>query len=118
VVIDEAAEKNPDHILYTIPLTSNPLDGFREISYRTYANAINRAAWWLKSILGISDCFETIGYMGINDLRYQILCFSAMKVGYKVSFCLCDIKIFKHNKVQAEGVLTVIDALQFPSQLS
>lgn len=81
-VIDDAAVNNPDHVVYTIPLT----DGFREISHKTFANAINRAAWWLENSLGRSVSFEAIGYMGVNDLRYQILFSSAIKSGYTVCF--------------------------------
>lgn len=59
--------------------------GFQKINYATFANAVNGIAWWLKDNLGPSTSFETLAYIGPNDLRYNALVLGAVKVGYKVT---------------------------------
>ncbi|TVY56661.1 Non-canonical non-ribosomal peptide synthetase FUB8 [Lachnellula cervina] len=60
--------------------------GFQKINYATFANAVNGIAWWLKDNLGPSTSFETLAYIGPNDLRYNALVLGAVKVGYKILF--------------------------------
>ena len=85
VLVDEISRDDPDRIFISLPLTSNPEDGFRDISYRSFANAINRAAWWLESKLGKGQNFETLAYTAPSDIRYPIIAYAAIKAGYKVS---------------------------------
>ena len=84
VVIDERARDNHAQAYASIPRTNNPRDGYRDISYRQFANAVNRCAIWLKAQIGLSTKFEALAYMGPVDLRYQILCMGAVKAGYVV----------------------------------
>jgi hypothetical protein len=41
--------------------------------------------WWLHRTLGPGESFETLLYLGPNDLRHNILLLGAVKAGYKVS---------------------------------
>ena len=86
VVIDHCAEKNPDRIWASMPRYDDDMSkGFRDITYREFADAINRAAWWLSAIVGKDDGrYETFAYNGPKDLRYPVLAVAAIKVGKKV----------------------------------
>ena len=69
-------------VIQNIPLTSD--GGYRKISYRDLANAVNGAARWLQRMLGPGQDFETLAYMGPNELRSPALILGAVKAGYKV----------------------------------
>ncbi|TRX90977.1 hypothetical protein FHL15_008182 [Xylaria flabelliformis] len=56
----------------------------QHISFRCCAAAVNAASWWLKATLGTSKTFETVAYIGPNDIRYLILFSAAAKCGYKL----------------------------------
>jgi acyl-coenzyme A synthetase/AMP-(fatty) acid ligase len=88
MVIDERARDNHKRPYASIPNSNNVKDGFRDITYRTFANAINRCAIWLKDEIGISTSFEAMVYIGPADLRYQILCMAAVKTGHVVSWAM------------------------------
>ena len=83
-LIDERAISHPTKPFAAIPKSSDLHDGFIDISYHQLARAINRCSWWLESKLGKALNFETVGYLGVLDLRYTILMFGCVKVGYKV----------------------------------
>lgn len=85
-LIDERASSEPSKPFAAIPKSSDVRDGFVDISYHELARAINRCSWWLENKLGKGRCFETVGYLGILDLRYTILMFACVKVGYKAFF--------------------------------
>lgn len=79
--IDELAQIRP-----TRPWVSFVTDykGLRDVSFQSCAHAVNKACWWLKRTLGTSVTFDTVAYIGPNDLRYLILFSAAVKCGYKV----------------------------------
>jgi acyl-CoA synthetase (AMP-forming)/AMP-acid ligase II len=85
-IIDERAITHPDDAYASVPNTPQPQDGFKNISYGTFANAINRCAWWIEDHLGRGQNFETLVYVGPNDLRFSILTVAAVKTGHKVRF--------------------------------
>lgn len=68
LIPDHLAEAAPDHPLFSYPRTSNLQDGFRDISSRCFANAINRTSWYLRSLLGPPKHFDTVAYMGSSKL--------------------------------------------------
>ncbi|KAI0430279.1 acetyl-CoA synthetase-like protein [Xylaria sp. FL1042] len=86
LIPDELAQVVPEHPLFSFSKTEHPRDGLTDVSARCFANAINRGAWWLVENLGKPSNFETVAYIGSNDIRYFIFMFSAIKVGYKVLF--------------------------------
>lgn len=85
-LIDSRAASSHPRPLFRIPITSNSLDqGFRDISYPVFANAINRLAHWIHAHVGpprYDD--EPFTYLAPADLRYQILFLAAVKTGYSV----------------------------------
>ncbi|KAI3318574.1 acetyl-CoA synthetase-like protein [Xylariaceae sp. AK1471] len=86
LIPDELAEAVPEHPLFAFSKTEHPQDGFTGVSSRCFANAINRAAWWLVEKIGQPSNFETVAYIGSNDIRYLLFMFGAIKVGYKMLF--------------------------------
>lgn len=85
VLVDEISRDDPERVFVSIARSSMPEDGFKDITYRSFANAINKAAWWLEENLGRSQNFEVLAYAGPSDVRYPIIVYAAVKVGYKVS---------------------------------
>ena len=85
-LVDHRAKCNPEALYAEYPASATTFDkGYTTISYKAFANAINGAAWWLEANLGRSEEFQTLAYIGPNDLRYNIFILAAVKVGYKVS---------------------------------
>lgn len=68
--LDELAINDPDRELYSIPLGATPKDGFQAITSSVYANAINRASWFMEKTWGKSTTFETIAYLGPSQYRH------------------------------------------------
>ncbi|KAL7626082.1 hypothetical protein AAE478_002852 [Parahypoxylon ruwenzoriense] len=66
LIPDELAAKIPNHILFSYPRTESVRDGFVDISTKCFANAVNRTSWYLESLLGKAQSFESIGYIGAN----------------------------------------------------
>ena len=84
-LVEDRARTNPDAIYAEYPVSSSSYDdGFRKITYADFANAINGIAWWLHQTLGPGQNFETLAYIGPNDLRYPALVLGAVKAGYVV----------------------------------
>ena len=82
--VDRVAVEDPDRIFCISPKGSRYSDGCRTIKMPDFARAINRAARWLEKTLGRSSDFETLAYMGSNDVRYFILILAAVKTGYRL----------------------------------
>lgn len=100
-LIDERARELPNRIMFSFAKTDDPSDGFLDVTAQQFANAINRAAWWIQSHLGKGSNYPTVGYLGPGDLRYQILSIALVKVGFKA------LLISPRNSL--EGDLNVID---------
>ena len=90
-IVDERARVDPERPVYSIPLASVELkdtssrgnvhsvpgsnyvsQGFRNISARIFANAVDRVAWWLEAELGKGLLFPSIGYIGPRRLLLRI----------------------------------------------
>lgn len=85
-IVDGLAQTRPYSVWAEIPKSLNTYDaGFRRVTYRDLANAINGVAWWLSESLGQGTNFETLAYFGPWDIRYVVLPLGAVKAGYKVS---------------------------------
>lgn len=84
-LVDKRAALTPDTIYSEYPVsTLTYAEGYRKITYRDLANAVNGAAAWLINTLGPGKDFETLAYIGPNDIRYPALILGAVKAGYKV----------------------------------
>ncbi|KAJ5774573.1 hypothetical protein N7457_009469, partial [Penicillium paradoxum] len=81
--VDESAEKNPLQRFAVIPRGSEVSNGFRELSIKDLAQAVNYMCWWIEDTIGPAQCPETLAYMGANDARYFIFMLACQKTGYQ-----------------------------------
>ena len=72
VTIDEIVAKTPERIWGSIPRSTTISDGYRDVSYATFANAINRLSWFFESALGKSITFEAVAYIGEPALCHAV----------------------------------------------
>lgn len=109
VLVDELSRDDPERPFVSLPRSSDPEDGFEDVTYRIFANAINRAAWWLETKLGKGQNFEVLAYTGPSDIRYPIIAYATVKVGYKVSpaiFQALDVSLITISKVGTQALFT------------
>ena len=110
--VDHLAHTNPDALFAEFPVLSNSYDnGFHKVTYSILANAVNAVAWWLEATLGRGKSFETLAYVGPNDLRYTAFTLGAVKTGYLVR--LYQIWVLYKNRAR---LTLCIDALCMPAQ--
>ncbi|TLD10846.1 hypothetical protein PgNI_05171 [Pyricularia grisea] len=85
-VIDCVAKTNPNRECFSTPLSSNPQDGWRAVTYGQYATAIDRLAHHIVKTSGTPEpgSFPTLTYIGINDPVYLVFVIAAVKAGYKI----------------------------------
>ncbi|KAF2710147.1 acetyl-CoA synthetase-like protein [Pleomassaria siparia CBS 279.74] len=86
VIVDEIAAKDPERICFAFPRSLDPAQGFQNVNFRTFANAINKTAQFIQREIGRSAMFETVMYMGYSDVRHFIALVALMKTGHKVLY--------------------------------
>ena len=84
-VIDQIAQDDPERPWASFPRTEKLEDGYQDVSFYRFANAINRMAKYVKTHLGVSATSKTFGYIGKPDMRYHVMSMAAAKTGHKVS---------------------------------
>ncbi|KAH8652129.1 hypothetical protein BX600DRAFT_386479 [Xylariales sp. PMI_506] len=86
-IVDSTASAQPDREAFQTPRSNNPADGWKSVTYRDLANAVNYVAHVLLKTCGPPQTsFPTIAYIGSNDARYIIIMLAAIKAGYKAFF--------------------------------
>ena len=82
-IIDDHAESQPDRVYAAVPVDQDNLSrGYKDITYKHFARAVDAASHWLDDTLGKSNGnFETFIYLGARDLRYAIMALAAAKTG-------------------------------------
>ncbi len=63
-ILDSLASAEPDRIIYSVATFSDTSHGFRHISARTFARAVDKTAWWLRNQVGKPTLIQTVGYIG------------------------------------------------------
>ena len=85
VILDNRAKFDPKGVWAKYPISSTSYaQGFRSATHLEVAQAVDKVAWILEESLGRSQNFETIAYLGPNDLRSTIIVLAGIKAGYKV----------------------------------
>ena len=84
VAIDEISQQTPNKIWAL--LSREKGNGWDEVNFSTFANAINTMAWFVVENFGRVDAksFPTFCYIGEPDMRYQVMEMAAAKAGYQV----------------------------------
>ncbi|KAI1173253.1 hypothetical protein F4777DRAFT_589987 [Nemania sp. FL0916] len=87
-IVDAIAQSDPQRECFAIPRSSDPKDGWKPITFKQYANAINHVARRIIENCGVPepDTFPTIAYIGPNDARYVVMTLASVKAGYKAFF--------------------------------
>lgn len=82
VVIDRLAEEVPKAVFVTLASET----GLKPITFKQYANAVNKAAFWLEREIGAEYRNGGLAYFGTGggDVGYAILLVAAVKAGYHV----------------------------------
>ena len=83
-LIDGIAAREPQRPFISIPRSPSIEDGYEDIGYGTFANAVNSCSWWIEEHLGTSSGSQTIAYLGPLDVRYLIVLLAASKTGHVV----------------------------------
>ena len=84
-LVDKRAALTPHNVYAEYPISPYTYDlGYRSFLFTDLANAVNGIAWWLHQTLGPSHTFETLAYIGPNDIRYPAIILGAVKAGYAV----------------------------------
>ena len=104
-VVDETSERTPNKLYCLIARSADLTQGFREVTVRDVAAAVNYMAWWIERQIGKSQEFEAIAYMashmfrdvkdpanltnaaecqGLSDITYIIMELAAVKCGFPV----------------------------------
>ena len=84
-ILDHIGTTTPRRTYAAIPRSQDITQGFRDVTTQEILHAVDALAHWLVDEYGRSDTFETITYVGVNDLRYVLIFYASIKAGYKVS---------------------------------
>ncbi|KAG9253419.1 transferase family protein [Emericellopsis atlantica] len=101
-IMDELAAAEPDRHVFSLVTRLEGSLHFRHVTARTFAQAVDKTAWWLQEALGRSDTIKCVGYIGPHDLRHVLLTYACVKVGYAA--------LFLSPKNNTEGSLAVLEA--------
>ncbi|KAJ5945718.1 NRPS-like enzyme [Penicillium verhagenii] len=82
--VDLLAKSDPGRRFGLIPRSGQIEDGFREITFRDLARAVNAMSWWMEKNIGKPTQGETISYLGNNDVRYIVFMLASHKLGYTI----------------------------------
>lgn len=69
-IMDSLAARDPGRIVFSLTTAKDGSLGHRDVSAKTFTQAVDRLAWWIKSQVGISPSIKPVGYIGP---RKQIL---------------------------------------------
>ncbi|PLB51382.1 NRPS-like enzyme [Aspergillus steynii IBT 23096] len=115
-IVDHYAAVKPDAVYAEFPQCPTSYDqGYRGITYRELASAINALAWWLVQTIGLGSSFKPLAYIGPNDVRYVALALGAVKAGYTACPSAAS-AVLKENSLRVLYVPDVEDLLQAISQ--
>ncbi|KAL8968464.1 MAG: hypothetical protein Q9183_002448 [Haloplaca sp. 2 TL-2023] len=82
--LDEEARITPERIFASYSISDDLSEGFQDVTFFQMASAVDCFAHKLREMFGVSQDFETLTYLGVPDLRYNIVFYAAVKCGYKV----------------------------------
>lgn len=89
-VVDDYARNESSRAFAYAPVSSNPKDGWKPITYKELSNAVNHVAHELVQRAkerGLPDeDFPTVAYIGPSDVRYAIFMLACIKAHHKAFF--------------------------------
>lgn len=87
-IIEERARDEPDRVFTVIPAGETLDDGFQDITYKIFANAIDCMVLLIEDSLNQHNITAPgpIGYLGPNDLRYHLFVHACMRISRPALF--------------------------------
>ncbi|KAF4995614.1 hypothetical protein FGRMN_5005 [Fusarium graminum] len=86
-LMDKIASENPERPFTWIPVSDNPQDGWKAVTFLQLSNAVNHLAHVISDMTkGSTDQCPTVAYIGPNDLRYPMMLLACVKAGCKALF--------------------------------
>ncbi|CAO2652023.1 Nn.00g003060.m01.CDS01 [Neocucurbitaria sp. VM-36] len=114
-IIDYNARTKPDGACFSIPRSEGLQHGFRDITWRAYANAINKTAHFIQKEIGCSSSFETVMYLGCPDLRAYLVLVALIKTGHKALFSSYQNSLAAHTELIKQTDCTILlHTAEFP----
>lgn len=84
-IVDYYAHHEPGRVFAAISKSESVVNGFRDVTMKALAAAVDNMAWWLdRTLKDVPMKQRTLAYIGTGDLRYTILLLAAIKCGWKV----------------------------------
>lgn len=83
--LEEKARSKPEQVYCLLPRSADLQDGLSEVTYKQIQSAVDFTTHWLRDNFGPFAPNETVTYMGLSDLRYNILFYAALKLRLKVN---------------------------------
>ena len=71
-ILDDLSSSEPNRIVYCVASFSEAHHEFQHISARSFANAVDKTAWWLHDQLGKPTSVEAVGYIGPRKPRRNL----------------------------------------------
>ncbi len=84
-MVDRSASRDPDRVIGMAAKSADISQGFDTLTMGQLANAVNFAARWIDARIvpsQPSSDMQTIAYVGVQDFRYWVMEFAAMKTGH------------------------------------
>ncbi|OJZ86454.1 hypothetical protein ASPFODRAFT_133546 [Aspergillus luchuensis CBS 106.47] len=118
-VLDEVAITDPERVFVSVPRNpENVSAGFQDITYATFAQAVNKCAWWLRDRVGMPTDPQTILYIGPLDIRYILIIIAAAKAGHTAFFSSHRNSLDAHlSLVERSGCSVALRPKQAPAVL-
>ena len=88
-VLEDEAHNNPKRTFASISKSTGTVNGFYEVTFQEMKIAVDFLVHLLRSEYDVLSHNETLSYIGVPDLRYNILCYAAWKCRLKVGRELC-----------------------------
>ena len=63
-IVDDVASESPERIVYSIVNNPDSAHDIKHITASTFAKAVDKTAWWLKSLVGAQTSVLPVGYIG------------------------------------------------------
>jgi long-subunit acyl-CoA synthetase (AMP-forming) len=83
--LNKLVTEQPDCLYCIHPITSDISDGWKDVSFKDLANAIQNMALWIQTEVSSSNQPLTIAYIGCNDIRYAAFVFACMQLQHTVN---------------------------------
>jgi hypothetical protein len=72
-IVDDVASESPRRIVYSIVNNPDDANATKHITASTFAKAIDKTAWWLRSLVGAQSSVLPVGYIGPRKSTMAVL---------------------------------------------